>query len=155
MLAADEKPVALFNELLGLNHSRIESYIFAERFVSSATLKTLFTRLADTSLFCREQLRTEIYKLGGVPYDGTLASSSFFNTWLTMHEALMRNDMPQLVAACAQGEEVLLDAYCAAVAHKGGILNTFQVQMLEEQIEQIRADVLRTSNLRTVFTRAA
>lgn len=155
MILADEKPVELFNKLIGINNNRIECYSFAGKQVESNLFKTLFTRLVDTSLFCRETLTAEVYKLGGQPLEGTLSNTSFFRSWLRMHDALMKKNNRLLMESCYAAEEVVEKTTRSLCREHWMLLNTFQRKMLEDQLAMMSADFGCASNLRNVFNTAA
>jgi uncharacterized protein (TIGR02284 family) len=155
MHAADEKPVTLFNTLVGINNNRIECYRFAGKETDTTTFRILFTRLVETSLICNEELVTEVYKLGGVPFSGTLGTGGFFQNWLKIHKALMDNNRRDLIAACAGAEEMVRKAYSDLLDQNNDVLNTFQMNILRGHLSLLAEDAQRVNNLQTLFVAAA
>lgn len=155
MSPLDHKTVSLFNTLLELHNSRLESYQFAAECVSSSMLKALFARLSETSMQCQELLTKEIYKLGGVPCMLTCTSGSFFNAWLKLHAAIMMNSDRALVAACVDAEEVISDEYLRRLRSIWPELNRVQKELIEEQLGLLAEDGFRVSNISSIYQVAA
>ncbi len=155
MNAVDAKPIEIFNTLIGINNNRIECYRFVTKQTDSGVLRSLFSRLAETSLFYNEMLATEVYKIGGKPQSGTLSNPAFFASWLKMHSALMRNDKPALVEACYEAERAAIYTYHDMIVQNEDFLNTVQLEIIKELYELITVDFSRVCNLRSVYKTAA
>jgi len=155
MHAADEKPVRIFNTLIGINNNRIECYGFAAQKTNATTFRILFSRLAETSLVCKEALVTEVYKLGGVPVKGTMGDAGFFTCWDAIYSALKSCDTRLLIEACTRAENEVLKNYSRVLRENEQSLNTFQQAALREQYQLLLTDAERALNLCHVFTAAA
>ena len=155
MHASDRKPVETFNDLIGINNNRIECYSFASKQNNSGILRTLFGRLVETSLSCNQELITEVYKLGGVPREGTLGTSSFFRAWLRVHAALVNGHNGSVIDACHDAECIVRVSYSRIMLSNWEYLNTLQKDMLSSQLQRMRYDFNQVSNVSMVFAPAA
>src|SRR5688572_7916568 len=106
MHPADQKPLQLLNNLIGVNNNRLECFNFAAKETDVTVLRVLFNRLLDTSYLCREELAREVYKLGGIPEQGTVPYVEFFTAWVDVKTALTRNDHAAILNSCAYEEGV-------------------------------------------------
>lgn len=155
MLEADIKPVETFNDLIGINNNRIECYSFASNRSGSHVLRSLFERLVETSLSLKQELVTEVFKLGGVPREGTLGTSPFFKAWMRVHAALLQENNRQVIGSCHDAE-CLVRVACSRITLSGWeFLNSFQKDMLSSHLDLIRADFSQVSNVCGLFAPAA
>jgi uncharacterized protein (TIGR02284 family) len=155
MHEADEKPVALLNSLIGVNNNRIECLRFAGRLTDASVLRLLFSRLADTSIQCREELIREVYKLGGVPHDGTLLTGEFLSIWLEVEAAVSRRDHLAILNSFCLSEGVVISAYENALVTGEEHLNTLQRRLFHGQFLAIRDDAQKLRNLRDTVVNSA
>src|SRR4051812_17437357 len=100
MHASDEKPLDVLNKLLVLNTERLAGFHHASQNTDVSVLKVLFSRLTETSAQCREELRREVYKLGGVPPVDNYDRGDFERAWKEIHTALNKNDHKALLDSC-------------------------------------------------------
>ena len=68
-------------------------------------LKDMFTSFAQNSKKCKQELVSEINKLGGTATDGTTVSGKFFRGWMDMKSALIGKDRKAILESCEYGEE--------------------------------------------------
>jgi uncharacterized protein (TIGR02284 family) len=154
MHPADQKPISLLNDLIGVNNNRIECYNFATGETDVTVLKVLFKRLLETSYLCRDELAREVYKLGGVPEESTLPYVEFFKAWVDVKNALTRNDHAALLNSCAFEEGVVLRSYASALITGHRAITTQQQQILSQQYQAMKADHEKVTNLRDVLVKS-
>src|SRR5580704_9334007 len=77
-----EKSIEMLNALIGTNNDRIVGYETALQETQDDDLKALFRQFIQTSTKCRQELITEVEKLGGTPVEPTQTSSKFFRAWM-------------------------------------------------------------------------
>jgi uncharacterized protein (TIGR02284 family) len=150
MHEADEKPVELLNTLIGVNNNRIECCRFANRQTRAAVLRVLFERLADTSLQCRDELIREVYKLGGVPHEGTLVTDTFLKVWLELETAVTKNDHLAILDSFTFEEGVVLKTYKEVLTKEEEHLNSLQQRLFQNQYEVISSDAGKLKNLKEI-----
>jgi len=155
MHPGDEKPLQRLNQLIGVNNNRIECLNFAAMETDVSVLKVLFSRLVDTSIICREELVKEVYKLGGIPEEGTVPYFEFFKAWVEVKSAISRNDHRAILGSCAYEEGVVLRSYETVIRQGEEELNTQQHRLFSRQYEQLLADHERVHNLLGVLEKAA
>ena len=106
-----EKTVNALNRLVVINKDRIEGYEKASENTEEKDLKSLFAKFVQTSQKCRNELITEIEKLGGKAEDGTKISGKFFRAWMDARSALTGKDRKAILSSCEQGEEKAIEVY--------------------------------------------
>jgi len=148
MHAADEKPIEVLNKLIGVNNNRIECYHFANREINASVLKVLFSRLVETSLSCREELVKEVYKLGGKPLEGTMATESFMQAWLEVQSAVTRQDHLGILNSFCFEEGVVIKSYEDVLTREEEHLNSLQQRLFYNQYEILKSDAEKVKNLR-------
>ena len=83
-----EKTIEVLNTLITINNDRIEGYDTATKETDEQDLKTLFAEFTATSQKCKQELVTEVTKLGGKIAEGTMTSGKFFRVWMDVKAAL-------------------------------------------------------------------
>jgi uncharacterized protein (TIGR02284 family) len=153
MLASDEKPVQILNELILINNDRIEGYNYALKETEVDVLKVLFSRLTETSDICRQELAGEIYKLGGEPAGGIHQTGVVAETWREVKQALIYKDHLSLLKTCEKEESVVISFYENFLSEEDIITNQ-QLRLLNRQYELLNADHEKVKNLLGVLQRA-
>lgn len=135
-----EKTIEVLNTLVVINNDRIEGYEAAVKETKDTDLKTTFEGFIRTSQTCREQLVSEIKKLGGKPEEGTKTSGKFFRAWMDVKAALTNNDRKTVLNSCETGEDVAVGTYEKVLKKDLSDLTTEHVAMINEQHRKIKAD---------------
>lgn len=154
MLASDEKPLKILNELILVNNDRIEGFNYAYRETNVEVLKVLFSRLTETSDVCRKELTNEVYKLGGVPPTGTHETGSVAASWREVKEALIYKDHLTLLKTCDKEEEEVIKSYTAVLSNEQ-LDNGYHLHLLNRHTELLSADHEKVKNLLEVLLRAS
>jgi uncharacterized protein (TIGR02284 family) len=154
MHEADIKPIESLNRLIAVNNNRMECLDYADRHTNAGVLKVLFNRLKETCEDCYTALVSEVYKLGGTPHDGTLATADFLKVWDELNAAVSRNDHFSILNSLSIQEGVVLKNYGQVLSQGEAWLNTNQKKLFTEQYEAIYADVEKVRNLRDVIFNA-
>jgi uncharacterized protein (TIGR02284 family) len=155
MHAADEKPLKALNTLIGVNSNRIECFHYANKVAGNSILKVLFERLAETSETCLVELVREVYKLGGVPHEGTMATPDFVKAWNEIQSAVSRKDHLSILNAFCRQEGIVLKSYEDLLAQEQEIFNSIQYRVCASQYEAIKSDAEKVKNLRQVVINSA
>jgi uncharacterized protein (TIGR02284 family) len=111
METVNKKTVSLLNELIVINHDRIEGYEKATKETDDTQLKSLFTHLADESRQFKNELVREVVNQGGSPTEGTSTSGKIYRAWMDIKAALSGKDRKAIIASCEFGEDAALEAY--------------------------------------------
>jgi uncharacterized protein (TIGR02284 family) len=111
METVNKKTVSLINDLIVINHDRIEGYEKATKETEDAQLKSLFTHMADESRQFTNELVREVVNQGGSPAEGTSTSGKLYRAWMDIKAALTGKDRKAIIGACEFGEDAALEAY--------------------------------------------
>ena len=148
----DDKTVEVLNKLLEINNDRIDGYETATKETDENDLKSLFARLAKTSLRCRQELVDEITSLGGEPVEGTKTSGKFFRAWMDVKAALTGKDRKAIISSCEFGEDKAVETYKNVLMDDLLNLNTRQLTLVRAQYALIKADHDLISSMRDTLT---
>ncbi|MGZ3899094.1 MAG: ferritin-like domain-containing protein [Bacteroidia bacterium] len=107
----DSQTIALLNDLIRINNDRIEGYERAVNDTEDPKLKSLFYTMAQESRKFKNELLTEVIKLGGTPEEGTTVSGKVFRTWMDFKSALAGNDRKAIISSCESGEDTAIHTY--------------------------------------------
>ena len=98
--------ISVLNSLVEINNDRIEGYLTAFEETDDPDLKRLFQAFSHTSWECKEELESEILRLGGTPDQETRASGKLFRVWMDFKAAMTGKDRKGILNSCEQGEDV-------------------------------------------------
>lgn len=111
METINKKTVSLINELIIINHDRIEGYERAAKETEDPELQTLFTFIANESRKYKNELVREVVNQGGSPAEGTTTAGKVFRAWMDIKAALTGKDRKAIISSCEFGEDAALEAY--------------------------------------------
>jgi uncharacterized protein (TIGR02284 family) len=111
METINKKTVSLINDLIIINHDRIEGYERAAKETEDEQLKSLFTSIANESRKYKNELVREVVNQGGSPAEGTTTSGKVFRAWMDIKAALTGKDRKAIIASCESGEDAALEEY--------------------------------------------
>jgi len=149
-----EKSIKVLNSLVTINNDRIEGYETAAKASDEHDLKAMFAKFTATSQKCKQELETEVRKLGGKPSEGTKASGKFFRAWMDVKAALTGKDRKAILNSCDTGEEAAVDAYQKALKNDVQDLTMEQQTMLSKQHVSIKTDHDHVKALRDALVEA-
>jgi uncharacterized protein (TIGR02284 family) len=135
-----EKTIDVLNSLITINNDRIEGYETASEETTEHDLKNLFAQLARTSLKCKQELVSEVNRLGGTATEGTKITGKFFRVWMDVKAALTGNDRKVILDSCAYGESQAVDTYENVLENDREHLSAAQQTMISTQLNLIKAD---------------
>lgn len=138
-----EKTIDALNKLVEINNDRIEGYETATKETNEQELKSLFSQFVQTSLKCKHELTSEIYKLGGDPTEGTKITGKFFRVWMDVKTALASNDRRAILGSCEYGEDQAIATYEEVLAEDVKYLSLAQQSMIRNQYTLIKSDHYR------------
>jgi len=135
-----QKNIEVLNSLITINNDRIEGYETASKETEEQDLENLFTEFISHSQKCKQELVTEVVKLGGEVEEGTLLSGKFFRVWMDVKAALTGKDRKAILNSCEYGEDVAVDTYKKALISNDEDLSSEQKTMLTAHHTVIKAD---------------
>ncbi|MGZ3862269.1 MAG: ferritin-like domain-containing protein [Bacteroidia bacterium] len=147
-----EKSIDVLNSLLEINNDRIEGYKHAADETDESTLKSLFSELAETSKKCKQELSSEIKKMGGTPKEGTATSGKIYRVWMDVKAALTNKNRKAILSSCETGEDVAVKAYEDALDQAEFVATEHQ-QLIKKQYTEIKAGHDKVKNLRDAFVK--
>ncbi|HYC40403.1 MAG TPA: PA2169 family four-helix-bundle protein [Chitinophagaceae bacterium] len=114
----NEKVTEVLNDLIRINHDRIEGYERAAKETKSedADLRTLFTEMANESRRYANDLSRHVANAGGDPAEGATAPGKIYRAWMDVKAAFTGKDRKAILASCEFGEDAAQRAYDAALA---------------------------------------
>ena len=136
----NEKTIEVLNTLIQINNDRIEGYETASDETLEQDLKTLFSKLAQTSIDNNRELTGEVSMLGGVPTDSTKTAGKFFRVWMDVKAALTNNDRKLILNSCEYGEDNAKNTYAEALKNDTEYLTSDQIAMIRLHYAQLMVD---------------
>lgn len=114
----NEELIEVMNDLIRINHDRIEGYERAAKEAKDMDLdlKTIFQRMAEESSVYASELMQEVIKLGGDPATGTTNSGKIYRVWMDVKATFTGHDRESILASCEFGEDAAQKAYETALA---------------------------------------
>ena len=149
-----EKTIEVLNTLITINNDRIEGYETATKETEEQDLKTLFTAFIQTSQKCKQELVSEVSKLGGKVAEGTKISGNFFRVWMDVKAALTGKDRKAILNSCEFGEDAAVDTYKNALRNNLSDITAEQQTMLNAQHALIKADHDKIKSMRDALIEA-
>lgn len=136
METTDSQTISLMNDLIRINNDRIEGYERAVNDTDDAKLKSLFYSMAQESRKFKNELLTEVIKLGGTPEEGTTVSGKVFRAWMDFKSAIAGKDRKAIISSCEFGEDAALHIYHEVI--ETGKLPAQYFAIVKEQHKALR-----------------
>jgi uncharacterized protein (TIGR02284 family) len=133
------------NNLLEINNDRIEGYKYASKETNEMDLKNLFSQLAENSQKCKQELISEIKKLGGTPIEGTRVTGKLYRAWMDIRAAVSNKSRKAILKSCEFGEDIAIKNYEKAIKNIPSESTIYEI--ISKQYAAIRADHDKIKNL--------
>lgn len=104
------------NELIEINHSRINGYKKAAEDIDGGDLKGLFQGMVNESEHFTDELAAHVEKFGGDPATGSTFSGKVHQVWLDFKAAISSNNRETILSSCEFGDQTAIKAYDTALA---------------------------------------
>jgi uncharacterized protein (TIGR02284 family) len=104
------------NELIEINHSRINGYTKAADDIDGGDLKGLFQGMVNESEHFADDLAAHVEKFGGEPVSGSTFTGKIHQAWLDFKAAVSSNNRETILSSCEFGDETAIKAYDTALA---------------------------------------
>jgi uncharacterized protein (TIGR02284 family) len=116
-MATNDNLNEVLNDLLRINHDRIEGYETAikETKDSDVDLKALFRKMIEESNKYAAELTKEVIRRGGDPAEGTTNSGKVYRVWMDVKAALTGHGRKTVLENCEFGEDAAQKAYDLAL----------------------------------------
>jgi len=147
----NEKSIELLNSLIEINNDRMEGYDTASKETEEVDLKVLFSEFKEVSRLCKEELGSEVRKLGGEPTEGTKTTGKLFRIWMDVKAAFTGKDRKNILNSCEYGEDAAVNTYKDVLKNNVEKLTAEQHKMVNEQFKLIKADHNKIRGLRDLM----
>jgi len=144
----NEKIVDILNKLVVINNDRIEGYETAMGETDEGDLQMMFRQFVATSSKCKQELTSEITKLGGDPDEGTKTSGKFFRAWMDVKAALTAHDRKAILNSCEFGEDNAVETYEKVLKDDVNELTPELQTLVRSQFYLIKADHDKVRSMR-------
>jgi len=142
-----DKTINVLNKMVGINNDRIEGYQTASGETDEPDLKALFLQFSLISEKCKQELSSEIFRLGGTPTEETKISGKIYRTWMDIKSSVTGNDRISLLNSCEFGEEHAVETYEEVLKDDLEYLSEEQITMVSSQFALIKADHTRLKSI--------
>ncbi len=117
MINNNEKLAEVLNDLLRINHDRIEGYERASRETKDGDidLQATFRKMADESRNYKRELEEKILTLGEEPASDTTVSGKIYRVWMDVKNVFTGADRESILESCEYGEDAAQKAYNEAL----------------------------------------
>jgi uncharacterized protein (TIGR02284 family) len=103
------------NELIEINHSRIDGYTKAAKDIDGGELKGLFQGMVNESGHFADDLAAHVEKFGGEPTAGSTFTGKIHQAWLDFKAAVSSNNRETILSSCEFGDQTAIKAYDIAL----------------------------------------
>lgn len=131
-----EELVSTLNDLVKINHDRVEGYKKAQdQAKDNPELQTLFSKKAQQSEGFARELKQNISSLGGTYSNDSTASGKVFRAWMEVKNTFKPNDTPSILDSCEFGEDAALKAYHSSLESHAEIPTEVRQVIANQQSE--------------------
>ena len=148
-----DESIDVLNNLIVINNDRIEGYKTASTETYEEELRSLFSRLEQTSQNCKMELQAEVNRLGGTPEEGTKTSGKFYRIWMDLKAAVTGSDRKAILESCEYGEKVAIDAYQNVLEEDMEEVTYEQRAMLNSHLNLLKADYEKVMSMQELAQR--
>ena len=145
-----DKTINVLNKMVGINNDRIEGYQTASGETDEPDLKALFLQFSLISEKCKQELSSEIFRLGGTPTEETKISGKIYRTWMDIKSSVTGNDRISLLNSCnlcKYGKEHTPEKYKEVWKDDLKYLRVEQITPVNSQFALIGADHIRQHSI--------
>ena len=141
------KKEEIINDLIQINHDRIEGYGRAADEARDEDLRSLFSNMASQSRRFAGELEPYVSGEGRKPAEGTTFKGKIYRMWMDVKAAITGHDRKAILASCEFGEDAAQHAYSAALDHNEEITGDLRLTV-ENQKKSLRESHDRIKHLR-------
>jgi uncharacterized protein (TIGR02284 family) len=113
----NEKTISVLNDLIRINNDRVDGYEKAvkDSKENDTDLRNVFNRMADESRNYKQELISEVRRLGGEPASDTTQSGKIYRVWMDLKSAVTGHGRQSVLELCEFGEDAAQKAYETAL----------------------------------------
>jgi len=148
------KSIDVLNSLIEINNDRIQGYETAKDETKDQDLMTMFGDFIQTSQKCKQELVSEVNKLGGEAEEGTRVDGKIYRMWMDFKAAITGKDRKSILNSCEYGEDVAVNTYENVLEDKSSDLTPDQITMVSKQYAMIKANHDKVRALRDALVDA-
>lgn len=136
------------NLLIEINQCRAEGYTCIAEEIKGSTMKHLFSRMAETSWECHQELDAELRRLGGTK--DTVAKPTMYLPWQDLKSMDINNNKKLVFTSSVYCDHVVRMAYEDALkkAEESVLSNK---ELLAHHYFMIKDDMDKIANLKKAF----
>lgn len=146
MSTVNENTVDVLNDLVRINHDRVEGYTKAEQNTDKDNFDLLatFAKMKDQSNDYLQDLSALVIKNGGEVAKDSTTMGKIYRTWMDVQNAFTSDDRQVVLNECEFGEDAAQKAYKMALdetdlTDEARSLITMQKKALKESHDLIKA----------------
>jgi len=140
--------IEAINLLIEINNSRETAYSCVAEETKGPTMKSLFSRLAETSRDCKHELYAELRRLGGIKEEIPMLKMHL--PWEDLKNMDVRNNRKLVFSSCEFCDRMARKAYEDAL-DKAECSVLSDKTLIYRQYEMIQEDINKITNLRKAF----
>ncbi|MBC7695328.1 MAG: PA2169 family four-helix-bundle protein [Burkholderiales bacterium] len=140
--------IEAINLLIEINNSREAAYNSVAEETQGSTMKSLFSRLAETSRDCKHELSSELRRLGGIKEE--LPLLKLYLPWEDLKHMDVKNNRKLVFSSCEFCDRMARKAYEDAL-DKAEITALSDKALINNQYFMIIEDMNKVSNLKKAF----
>lgn len=120
MSTVNENTIDVLNDLVRINHDRVEGYTKAEENTDKDNFDLLatFTKMKDQSNDYLQDLSPLVLKYGGEVAKDSTTMGKIYRTWMDVQNAFTSDDRQVVLNECEFGEDAAQKAYKMALDEK-------------------------------------
>ncbi len=150
-MTTNSELVSSLNDLILINNDRIVGYENAMGEVKGddSDLKNIFSQMASESKEYKDQLASEVSKLGGEVADGTTNSGKIYRAWMGLKATFSGDDRQTALNNCEFGEDAAQKAYKLALEDDdvtGDVRNLISEQKAKLKTSHDKIKAMRDAN---------
>lgn len=146
MSTVNENTVDVLNDLVRINHDRVEGYTKAEQNTDKDNFDLLstFAKMKDQSNNYLQDLSALVIKYGGEVAEDSTTMGKIYRTWMDVQNAFTSDDRQVVLNECEFGEDAAQKAYKMAldetdITDEARSLITVQKSALKDSHDLIKA----------------
>jgi uncharacterized protein (TIGR02284 family) len=105
----------VLNDLIRINHDRVEGYEKAAAQTSEEDLRSIFSNMSNQSRQFANELERVVKQEGSDPADDTTVRGKIYRTWMDVKATFGGDDRKGILASCEFGEDAAQNAYRSAL----------------------------------------
>lgn len=134
-MQSNENTIEVLNDLIKINNDRIAGY---ERAINEAKdldvdLKATFESMIRESQNYKNELTSEVNRLGGDIEDETTTAGKIYRAWMDVKATFTGSDRQAILESCEFGEDAAQRAYEAAINRDNDVIDDARNLITEQQ----------------------